>query len=403
MIGKNNEEDAFNIHEEASDMTFKEAMKKHAIGEEPSEDILDAALHDANADNVNIVSSVNNDDDTPNDKEPVTGDLNGDMVYVDNAGIAAKKKATKQRNIFIVVVVGVLLVVGVLVGLNIYNALNNNVKSGNQYASSANKSDTNTSTDTIAKNITDYMENDIRKVDYYATSKSAQTKEQKEEADADALASAPVNAAAGIAGAPDDTNDQDKVYNEDGSLNDNFTYITQDDITTTVRDDIERLINPVYGEWSSLQNPDRMDWTQGADKAHLDVNSWNRLADMFTYDNRNMLKNDNESDARSVVPLYADWDKNQYGGEWTNRLMYEPIVGKLLSYNCNYYIQSVEGDHITCTANIGYQGKVDTGEDLRKKHTIIKSVKKTMTINYLVNYHDSESDRHILIDSIQQN
>lgn len=393
MVRKtNSNEDEFNIEEE-NDPTIDSILNK-TKKELPSDKIDDSKITDTITDGSDSNDDVNIDD-------------NGDVAYVDKNAAVKAKQANRQKKLVIIAIIALLLLTGVIGFIIYWNNAHNNIQVGNRYANTTNVSITDSKGgDDVATSVKKYMTDNIHKRDYYATSKNKMTEEQKKAADADAIASAPANSVSGMANAPHDTDDMTKVYNNDGSLNDDYTFIKGDTIVTTIRDDIERLINPVYGQWSGLQNSDWMDWANGPDKRKDASSEWANFRDMLSSDLRDTVSQGDVNTIRNVLPIYADWDKNQYNGEW-KRQYTNPIVGKLQSYTCNYYIQSVYGDHINCTAEVTYYGLVNNEgpqDMMHPQSSVMKTINKTLKIEYIINYSDTaSSDRRILIDNIQQN
>lgn len=95
------------------------------------------------------------------------------------------------------------------------------------------------------------------------------------------------------------TSDVTKVELEDGSLNPDFSYWTTEVFTLQTGMHIERLINPTVGNWSYYQ------YSQAGGTFQI-----NAIADMFSDDwfERNAGKKLSE-----YVPVYADWNANDYG------------------------------------------------------------------------------------------
>ena len=361
-----------------------------------SDDSTDTTVSNANDDNtVNTDNTTSTDTGKADDADKSTTDdstdnipdENGDIAYVDTDSIAKAKKNKRKQRIFIIIVAAILVIL--LVFLVLVKVNHKGITQGNQYASTANTSNTDSSSDNSSSGddaTKTYLENTLGVPEYYSQARSKTVKDDKlkAQADSDAVAGAPVNSIAALtssASDPDFTDDPAKAYNDDGTLNTHYSYLSAEYVDETIRDDIERLVNPVYGEWTNTQ-----DSGVGGD-------DWRSLEDMMSENMKNSITNTN---VQSILPLYADWNSDARGGEWNNKIFGKPAVGIVNMYDCKYYIQSVQGDYIECTVPIKY---IITNVDMTTT-----DVSKTMTITYSVNYsnYNKDSNRRILIDSIQQ-
>ena len=148
---------------------------------------------------------------------------------------------------------------------------------------------------------------------------------------------------------------------------------------------MQRLINPVYGGWEDLQNSS----TVSSSSAPVSM-----FSDMFDSDHADAVSSASLSEAKSLVPLFADWSANGYDGKYTDKST-SSLVGVADSMSCDYNIAGVSTDSISCTVNVTYHVEMKDGSD--------KTEAKTLTINYKPNYDDTaSSSRRILIDSIKQ-
>jgi hypothetical protein len=103
------------------------------------------------------------------------------------------------------------------------------------------------------------------------------------------------------------TSDVAKQYNEDGSFNLNYVYVLREDIEFGIATKIHRLINPVFGEWAQYQRKDS--------NATISFNT-NIFAGMFS---TKWMESYTYSADYSRIPIYADWESDNYGGlEFTN-------------------------------------------------------------------------------------
>lgn len=231
--------------------------------------------------------------------------------------------------------------------------------------------------------------------DFYQVPRDEQSDEDRTEATEYALATEPTNAVGRFmskSSNPDLTDDPSQYLLEDGSTNPNYSYLTGENTTAVIRDDMERLVNPVYGGWTFLQDNARLD----VDGTPQTVGSVN-LLDMFDPDVA--TGKDDEAGLRDLTKIYADWDANEYGGEWHGKFTGDPIVGQIVDYNCDYNIRGAMDDTITCVAQVHYSG-VLTDENGGRTD---KSLDRTLTLHYKVNYDsESQSGRRILLTSVEQ-
>lgn len=218
--------------------------------------------------------------------------------------------------------------------------------------------------------------------DYYQSSAAAITDKDRKTADSEAIAGAPVNAEAALtskAQNPELTDNPDEAMNKDGTINPNYSYLTYDNVVPVIRDDIERLVNPVYGNWSGLDIGDST--------------AWKGIKDMFS----SKVQITDKDSARNASHLFADWDSDYYGGKYVTNT---PFIGVPNTYDCTFAVQGNYEDHIDCTVNVTYTAGV-LGSDNTYKNT---PVNKTMIIHYKVNYDElATSSRRVLITSVEQN
>lgn len=237
--------------------------------------------------------------------------------------------------------------------------------------------------------------NDIGVPDFYQVPKEDQSDDQRNQSVEYALTTEPTNAVGRFMSKdsnPDLTDDPSKYLLEDGSTNPNYSYLTGENTTAVIRDDMERLVNPVYGDWTFLQDVARLD----SDGTPQTIDSTN-LMDMF--DPAVSTGKEGEAGLRELTKLYADWDANEYGGEWHGKYTGDPIIGQIVDYNCDYNVKGAMDDTISCTAQVKYTGTI-TDENGGKT---TKSVDRTLKLNYKVNYDsESASDRRILLTSVEQ-
>ena len=230
--------------------------------------------------------------------------------------------------------------------------------------------------------------------DFYQVPRDEQSDEERTEATEYALVTEPTNAVGRFmskSSNPDLTDDPSQYLLEDGSTNPNYSYLTGENTTAVIRDDMERLVNPVYGGWTFLQDDIRQD----VDGYPQDISSLD-LGEMFVPEVAGTMSD--EQGVRNATKLYADWDSNQYGGEWSGKMSTDPIIGTVIDYDCDYNLSGSMDDTISCTARIRYSGKIVTDDE----KTSVKSIDRTLKLSYKVNYENSENPRRILLTSVEQ-
>lgn len=227
---------------------------------------------------------------------------------------------------------------------------------------------------------------------YYERKNTEITDKDRATADEEAKAGAPENGAAALISKeqnPDLTDDPKNATNKDGTINPNYSYLTYDNVIPVIRDDIERLVNPVYGGWEALQH----------NSITTDDGSWQSLSDMFSTN----VSLRSKEDAQNATHLFADWNADDYGGQYYLSPD-TPFMGVVNSYDCTYALQGNYEDHIDCTVNVDYTGDV-LPKDYNAESSFDKTtVSKVMKIHYKVNYDElSTSSRRVLITSVEQN
>lgn len=164
---------------------------------------------------------------------------------------------------------------------------------------------------------------------------------------------------------------------KDGRINPDYSYITMENVMPLIRDDVERLINPVYGNWEILQFPagDYHDTTAGV------------FSDMLT------TRVTKTVDLQKVVNLYADWNRDFYNDKFLDEKYDMPIIGRPTSLDCEFNINGNVEDSVTCYTTVDYYAKYS---GVKKK---VDS--KTMTLRYKVNYAGVNS-RRLMLEHMEQ-
>lgn len=88
----------------------------------------------------------------------------------------------------------------------------------------------------------------------------------------------------------------------DGSFNPMYSAWTKETFHVELQKSITRFINPEFGGWTGAQYSS---WPRSNDSVLV-----NRMADMFTAD---YLTENEGKPVSSYLPLFADWNNNDYG------------------------------------------------------------------------------------------
>lgn len=229
--------------------------------------------------------------------------------------------------------------------------------------------------------------------EYYQKPSTDMTQDEEQQASSSAIEAAPANAAMALPSSksnPNLTSDPAKAFNDDGTINPDYSYITMDNTMPLIYDDLQRLVNPVYGQWTALQQVDRVD----VDGMGTEGSAWSALSTMFAQEPASSVAAGGDA-AKSVISgLYADWNKDFYGGKFAGKTYHDPIVGVVKAFDCDFNVQGAEEDTVTCYAQVEYNGKT-TGSNVVKDS-------KNLTMNYKVNYDDSLAGRRLSLVSVTQ-
>lgn len=326
------------------------------------------------------------------DEDPEISELSNVRIPgVDDDGDSQQTKR-KDWVTWVIVVIAVLLCVSLGVGVWFMNhpqshRLDNSSKVGGNAIGSSQGSDSNGDVDPVS-DVSSFMDDEgVPK--YYQQPESKVDQPTREQITKDSIESAPANAEMSLvskASNPDLTDDPSKAQNEDGTLNPNYSYVTMDNTVPLIRDDLERLVNSLYGGWSALQDPGRI----GVD-SEAPAFPGSSLADMFDPS----VDLSSEESLRRHVPLVADWDSDGFGGALASKDPSKPIVGVIDGYDCEFDVRGEDGDHVSCTAQVSYSWK-----DLYGKSHDLGG--KTLGLDYKVNYNDPDGRRLLLTSVTQQ-
>lgn len=230
-----------------------------------------------------------------------------------------------------------------------------------------------TSNDAVDKT-TKFMR-DLGVPEYYSKSRDKLNDKERTTANTKAIRAASANASLSLPSKQSNPNlidDPRFATTKDGRINPDYSYITMENVMPLIRDDVERLINPVYGGWWIAQYPDRI--------------AANNAAGVFNDIIEQRPKNMRE--VRNVLDLYADWNGDFYNNKFLDQKYELPIVGRPTNLDCEFNINGNVEDNVKCYVSVDYYASYS---GVKKK---VDS--KTLTLRYKVNYAGANSRRLIL-------
>lgn len=171
-------------------------------------------------------------------------------------------------------------------------------------------------------------------------------------------------------------------------------YLTQDYVASTIYDDYQRLLNPIYGGWDDFYKKDALN--------HKDMNNiFNKSGLNEIFDN--WLKDDyhiaeildtfssrattDEAATKKDAKKFVDEGLTKYV-HWYLRIPVRQITGQI---KCKYNIQNTDNDSITCEAPIHH---IAATKDKKHKDSTYDF---NLRLHYRVNHDQSVSNRRILI------
>lgn len=176
------------------------------------------------------------------------------------------------------------------------------------------------------------------------------------------------------------TSDENKKRTEDGSINLYYTYWTMEDFQKESTIAIERLINPTFGGWGVYQYP--------AYKANTEYDQ-RILNDLFT---NNFLTKNEGKPYSEYMPIYADWNSDNYGGQ-DNLLTAGPRWhGDIVSSETEFvYDSSISQYVVNLTADVKFTAWGQDQSILEKNGVL--------TIKFVANANEEGASSHkVLID-----
>lgn len=172
---------------------------------------------------------------------------------------------------------------------------------------------------------------------------------------------------------------------EDGTHNPMYSFVLREDLLFAFGHHVERLINPVYGNWWI--------WQHGGENATTNIESF-LFEDMFTEEwwNENITESD-----KSNLPVFADWDHNDYGRDdlWDGIRW----VGEVTNNNVTT-IQTQNGTSfdIRSQMDILFTAYDDEGETLERTGTLTIVLTPNYEDDRVINYRLLISEADLVMD-----
>lgn len=195
---------------------------------------------------------------------------------------------------------------------------------------------------------------------------------------------------------PNLTDDMSKAYNKDGSMNVKYTYLTKEYVASTIYDDYQRILNPIYGGWNDF-------YTKGDtfnNEAKYNMLYKSGMLEMFAPEYHNGDKaykffkifgfRNVDEDATNKL-MEKEKDHTLYAYKHVDNVKAFPVSQLTGPIKCKYSIQNTDDDWIECKAPFRMVGV--TAKDVATYDAVAR-------LNYHVNHDQSVSKRRILIDGI---
>lgn len=182
------------------------------------------------------------------------------------------------------------------------------------------------------------------------------------------------------------TSNPNKKTNPDGTSNPNYTLLTDADVEYTVDKYLELIVNPQFGDWTNVQ------YAKNHPNKSLDINTWSKVfTTKYFYDNYN------KKPYKDWMPLYADWNENDYGMK--DQLLEEGPrwIGEVKSAKMKDVSDSHSDDpsknatKFTVDAVVKYTAWLNDGDSISKDGTL----KLTLVPNENI----KDTEHKLLIDS----
>jgi len=149
------------------------------------------------------------------------------------------------------------------------------------------------------------------------------------------------------------TSDDSKSENADGTLNGYYSFWTQESFTADAGEIIEKFLNPRFGNWEQYQKP-------GSNPGS--INPAQQFPNTFTTE---LL--DSKEPVQSWLPIYADWNGNNYGRNdlsATGARWY----GEITDSNSDFVFDEETGQYtVNFKANVKFTAYSHDGEKVSEK------------------------------------
>lgn len=177
------------------------------------------------------------------------------------------------------------------------------------------------------------------------------------------------------------TSDKNKIKLSNGTLNPMYTTITSEDYQRIVESDIERLINPMYGDWEQYQHPN------GHASKTFETS---RFADIFS---TNWLEKNKNKNPATYFPVYADWQENDYNMK--NKLLGEndPRWMGTIDSMTSKFTYNDKTQQYTSDVNV----KVKYSAWAQDQSTLTKN--GTLTLKIITNTSDTNKQKLLIDDA----
>lgn len=163
-------------------------------------------------------------------------------------------------------------------------------------------------------------------------------------------------------------------YHMGGEMDDYQVLITKEEVVASTGEYIERIVNPLLGEWSDYQYS-----TSNANE-NFPVST---VADMFTPD---FFERNADKEYKDYMPFYADWNADNYGID--NLSDFARWYGEVGKIEANMINENSGNAELFVKVDVTYRAWLDNGQKVSKKARLELDI---------VQGHGSE-ERPILID-----
>lgn len=167
---------------------------------------------------------------------------------------------------------------------------------------------------------------------------------------------------------------------DDGTINSEYSYWTAEVFSAEATVAVERLLNPTFGEWGLIQYP-----AYPGNEAY----DPNMLGDLFT--NRYLDANV-DSEYSEYIPVYADWNGDNYGGNDDLLESGPRWYGEVVSSQTEFVYNEENNSYTaTMTADVKFTAWAKDQSKLEKNGTlVIKFVPNTNN--------EGDANHKVLID-----